>query len=319
MRVSALALVALALTLPACGGSDDAVPVLPPGRAIETSRSLSPTAHLFADVVRAQLEVVVDRRLLDPERLRVTTGFEPYQPVGEARLSRRDLGDYTRLRYGYSLRCVTVDCIPMRLESMLGEQEAGRGERRTFRFPPAQIRYDDPARVRPELLLSIAWPPLTSVSRLNEAQSEAEFPFRLSPSPLPSLTYRVAPPFFAGALLLAGLVLLVFPARATLRWWRARRPVPTQEPVVELSPLERARALVVWSCQDGDDVARRKALANLSTELHREGVDDVATAAQGLAWSRPPPLPEAALALAVGATYVSSLHADGSEADGRPG
>lgn len=299
---------AFVLALPACGGSDADVPVLPPGRAIETSRTLSPTAHLFADVVRAQLEVVVDRRLLDPERLRVTTGFEPYEPVGEMRLSRRDLGDYTRLRYDYSLRCVTVDCVPVRLESMLGEQEAGRGERRTFRFPPAQIRYDDPAEARPVLLFNIAWPPLTSVSRLNEAQTEAEFPFRLSPAPLPSLTYRVSPPLFAGALLLGGLLLLVFPARATLRWWRARRPAPEPEPVVELSPLERARALVVWSCEDGDDVARRKALANLSTELHREGVDDVAVAAQGLAWSRPAPAREAALALA-----------HGSEADDRSG
>lgn len=308
MRVSALALVAFALTLPACGGSDDDVPVLPPGRAIETSRSFSPTAHLFADVVRAQLEVVVDRRLLDPARIRVTTGFEPYERVGETRLSRRDLGDYTRLRYDYSLRCVTVECIPVRLESMLGEQEEGIGERRTFRFPPAQVRYDDPAEDRPGPLLGIAWPPLTSVSRLNEAQSEAEFPFRLSPAALPSLTYRVAPPVFAGALLLAGLLLLALPARATVRWWRARRPLPEQEPVVELSPLERARALVVWSCEDGDDVARRKALANLSTELHREGVDDVAAAAQGLAWSRSAPVREAALAL---------VH--GSEADGRSG
>jgi hypothetical protein len=303
-----LALAALVLALPACGGSDDDVPVLPPGRAIETSRSLSSTAHLFADVVRARLEVVVDRRLLDPERVRVSTGFEPYEPVAEERLSRRDLGDYTRLRYDYSLRCLKVDCIPVRLESMLGEQEAGRGERRTFRFPPAQIRYDDPAQARPELLLSISWPPLTSVSRLNEAQSEAEFPFRLSPAPLPSLTYRVPPPLFAGALLLGGLLLLAFPARACVRWWRARRPLPEEAPVVELSPLERARALVVWSCEDGDDIARRKALANLSTELHREGVDEVATAAQRLAWSRPAPPREAALALA-----------HGSEADGRPG
>jgi hypothetical protein len=318
VRVGALALAAFALALPACGGSDDDVPVLPPGRAIETSRSLSPTAHLFADVVRAQLEVVVDRRLLDPERVRVTTGFEPYEPVGETRRSRRDLGEYTRLRYDYSLRCVTVECIPVRLESMLGEQEAGRGERRTFRFPPTQVRYDDPAEGL-VLLRDIAWPPLTSVSRLNEAQSEAEFPFRLSPSPLPGLTHRASPPLFAGVLLLGGLLLLAFPGRATVRWWRARRPAPEPEPVLELSPLERARALVVWSCENGDDVARRKALANLSTELHREGVDDVSVAAQGLAWSRPAPAREAALALAVGATYMSPLRAHGSEADGRSG
>ena len=276
------------------------MPVLPPGRAIETSRSLSPTAHLFADSVRAQLEVVVDRRLLDPARVRVTTGFDPYTLVGEARRSRRDLDEYTRLRYDYELRCTTVECIPVRLESILGEQEEGRAERRTFRFPPSQVRYDDPAEERVVLLRSVTWPPLTSVSRLNEAQSEAEFPFRLSAATLPGLTYRVSPPLFAAALLLAGLGLLAFPARAAVRWWRARRPPPVPQPVVELSPLERARALVVWSCEDGDATDRRKALANLSTELHRGGVDDVADVAQGLAWSRPAPAPEAALALARG-------------------
>lgn len=78
--------------------------------------------------------------------------------------------------------------------------------------------------------------------------------------------------------------------------------------MVELSPLERARALVVWSCESGDDADRRKALANLSTELSNEGVDDVAVAAQGLAWSQPAPAPAAALVLA-----------RGTEADGHPG
>jgi hypothetical protein len=272
--------------------------VLPPGRAIETSRTLSPTAHLFADVVQARLEVVVDRRLLDPSRVRVTTGFEPYERVGEARLTRDDLGDYTRLRYGYALRCLTVDCIPVRLESLLGEQEAGRGERRTFRFPPALVRYDDPAKASPELLRSVTWPPLTSVSRLNEAQAEAEFPFRLSPDELPNLSYRVSPPLAVAVLLLLGLLLLVLPARTARRWWRARRPVPAPEVGVELSPLERARALVEWSCERGDGVDRRKALANLATALALSGEPRVAVAAEGLAWSRPVPEPEAALALA---------------------
>lgn len=272
--------------------------MLPPGRAIETSRSLSPTTHLFAEIVHARLEIVVDRRLLEPARIRVSTTFAPYALVGEARTSRRDLGEYTRLRYEYPLRCLAVDCIPVRLESMLGEQEAGRGERRTFRFPPTLIRYAAPAAENPELLLSIPWPALTAVSRLNEAQSEAEFPFRLSPSPLPALSFRVHPVLLALGLVVAGALLLALTGRAAVRWWRARRPPPLEEPVSELSPLERALALVVWSCEQGNGDDRRKALANFASVLASEGADPVAERAQGLAWSRPVPAPEAALALA---------------------
>lgn len=291
-----VAALAFALGLPACGGSDE-VPVLPPGRAIETSRTLSPTAHLFADAVRAELEVVVDRRLLDPDRVRVEASFDPYDRV-EADLARSDLGSYTRLRYHYALRCLTVDCIPVRIESILGEQEEGRAERRTFRLPAVQIRYDDPTEERPVVLRSVTWPPLTSVSRLNEAQSQAEFPFRLSAAELPSISYRAPPPLLAGGLALLGLLLLALPVRATVGWWRERRPPPAVEPLTELSALERARALVVWSCEHGDGVDRRKALAALSDELDHADIHDGAAAARRLAWSKPVPAPEPALALA---------------------
>lgn len=299
MRTAAgVAALAFALGLSACSGSDE-VPVLPPGRAIETSRTLSPTAHLFADAVRANLEVVVDRRLLDPDRVRVAASFEPYDRV-EADVVRSDLGSYTRLRYDYALRCLTAGCIPVRLESILGEREEGRAERRTFRLPVVQIRYDDPAEERPVVLRSVTWPPLTSVSRLNEAQSQAEFPFRLSAAELPSVSYRAAPPLFAASLALLGLLLLALPVRATTRWWRDRRPPPVVEPLTKLSALERARALVVWSCEHGDGVDRRKALAALSDELDHAEIHAAADAARRLAWSKPVPAPEPALALARG-------------------
>jgi hypothetical protein len=288
---------ALVLGATGCGG-DESAPVLPLGRAIETSRTLTPTTHLFADEPQARLEIVVDRRLLDPDRIRVATQFEPYEVVGGVERSRRELGEYTRLHYDYTLRCLTADCIPVRIESMLGEQEEGRGERRTFRFPPAVVRYAEPGRKEPELLLSVSWPPLTSVSRLNEAQANAEFPFRLSPTPLPALSYRVNPLILAAIFVAVGLLLVGLPARATVRWWRRRRPAPEPVPEIELSPLERARALVVWSCEHGDSADRRRALSNLAVELARSDGNGLVEDALGLAWSRPAPRPEEALALA---------------------
>jgi hypothetical protein len=297
MRASAAAvLVAVLLSASACGG-DEAAPVLPPGRAIETTRVLSPTTHLFADPAHARLEVLVDRRLLDPDRIRITTGFEPYEVVGGRRFSRRDLGEYTRLRYDYTLRCLTADCIPVRLESILGELEEGRGERRTFRFPPAQVRYDDPAGEAGDFTLSVGWPQLTSVSRLNEGLADAEFPFRLSPTPLPALSYRASPPLVAAVSFVLGVLLLVIPARVAVRWWRRRRPVPEEPPAVELTPLERARALLVWS-SERDAVDRRRAVSNFAAELARAGGDGLVDDALGLAWSKPSPRAEAVLELA---------------------
>lgn len=290
----ALSVLALALALGGCGG-DDASSVLPPGRAIETARTLTPTTHLFADDAHARLDVIVDRRLLDPERVRVSTSFEPYEAVGGVVRSRSDLGQYTRLRYDHTLRCLTADCIPVRLESILGEQEEGRGERRTFRFPPAQVRYDDPNEDLPSVLRSVSWPALTSASRLSEAQADAEFPFRLSPTPLPALSYRVSPRLFAAGALAVGLLLVLIPVLAGVRWWRERRPVIEEAPLAELSPLERARALLVWSAErDAPD--RRRALANYAAELpYGRGAADDALA---LAWSRPVPSSEAVLSLA---------------------
>lgn len=291
-----LALSVLALALGGCGG-DDASSVLPPGRAIETARTLTPTTHLFADDAHARLDVIVDRRLLDPERVRVSTSFEPYEAVGGVVRSRSDLGQYTRLRYDHTLRCLTADCIPVRLESILGEQEEGRGERRTFRFPPAQVRYDDPDEDLPSVLRSVSWPALTSVSRLSETQADAEFPFRLSPTPLPALSYRVSPPLFAAGALAAGLLLVLIPALAAVRWWRERRPVTEEAPLAELSPLERARALLVSSAErDAPD--RRRALANYAAELTCADGSGAADDALALAWSRPVPSSEAVLSLA---------------------
>ena len=280
-----------------CGESESEVPFLPQGRAIDSSRSLTPTTHFFGDIVAARVEVRIDRRQLDPAKLRVEADFKPYELVGAVERDRRDLGRYTRLRYEYSLRCLTLGCIPEQLQTELREREGARGERRTFRFPPAQVRYDDPSGEFPGLLRNVSWPPVTSVSRLNEAQSETEFPFRASPEALPPPSYTASPALVVGGLLLAGLVLLAWPARLGLRAWRERRPPVVQEAAPSLTPLERAMLLVEWAREwrDGDD--RRRSLEVLADELERTGAATLSGQASELAWSRDPPSPEAVAAL----------------------
>jgi len=288
------ALFALALPTSGCSVRDDSdEPVLPSGRAIGTGRSITPTTHLFADSVAARLDVLLDSRLLDPERVDLKAAFAPYEQVGARRSERKDSGPYTRLRYEFTLRCQTLACIPDTVDTELGPGGA-RGERRTFRLAPADILYDDPEGELPPVLRSVPWPALTSVSRISVAEVQSEFPFRSSPAILPSPSHRVAPWLLAGGLGLAALISLVWPVTLGARSWRARRPPPVDSPEPELTPLERALRLVEQASEDDD---RRGALEQLATELGRVDGASLAGEASALAWSRTTPAADDALTL----------------------
>jgi hypothetical protein len=289
---TALCLVVLAIAAAGCGGGED-VRLLPPERALAASRSLTPTLHLFGDPVVARVELVVDRRLLDPRLLRVTTDFRPYERVGPVRLTRRDDGPYTRLRYEHTLRCLTGACVPERLASAAGAAETGRGERRTYTFRPAQILYEERSG-SPERLLDLSWPALVSVSRINEVQAGASFPFRGSATPLPALTQRLPPLLLVGVLLVVGLGLLVWPTTLVLRWWRGRHPPVVEEHVAAHSPLEHALLLVEWSCGQPNGSERREALERLATVLAETDTHGFVEQSRQLAWSRGSPSAEEA-------------------------
>jgi hypothetical protein len=281
-----------ALLAAGCGGEDQAL--LPNGRALAFSRSFDSSLHLFGDSVIAQVELLVDRRLLDPDRLSLKTDFKPYELVGTSTLDRRDDGPYTRLRYRARLRCLTQECIPGVLASAAGAQESGRGERTTFRFAPARILYKEPKAQKPEQLLFVNWPALVSVSRINEVQAGAAFPFRASTSPLPGLTARVSPVGLAIGLVLLALVLAVWPALLLVRWWRRRRPAPQPPVLAPTSPLESALALVEWSCGQPDGAHRREALERLAAVLSAGDANGLVADARALAWSAATPTADAA-------------------------
>ena len=290
-RAFAVAAVA-ALLVVGCGGDDQAL--LPQGRALAFTRALDPSLHLFGDTVTAQVELLVDRRLLDPDRLSLETNFKPYELLGASTLDRRDDGPYTRIRYRARLRCLTQECIPGVLASAAGAQESGRGERTTFRFTPGRILYKEPSAQNPERLLSVNWPALVSVSRINEVQAGAAFPFRASTSPLPRLTARVSPIGLAIGLVLLGLGLIAWPAWLLVRWWRRRRPAPELPVAGPPSPLESALALVEWSCKQQDSMHRREALERLAAVLSDESANGLVADARTVAWSPATPTTDAA-------------------------
>ena len=297
--------VAAAVLLAGCGGAEEgAAP--PPGRFVATSRALTPMAHLFGDPVQARVDVVVDRRRLDPDGIELRVDFLPYRIIdGGIRRSRRDFSSFTRLRFELTLRCLTIQCVPTRLGSVLGDQE-GRGERRTFRFDPARIVYRDPDSGESRHLRRVWWPPLDSISGLSatnpEVQTAGSFnplgpgaEFRSTVIPVLEPSWRLPPPLLAAMLFAGAALLLAFPATLVARELRRRRPATAAEPRVP--PLERALRLVEWGLAEGDGAQRREALEALAYELDAAREDELAREARALAWSPANPAPEAAAAL----------------------
>jgi hypothetical protein len=305
MRVSlALFAAAVALLAAGCGGDDEDTPAVPQGRYVAASRTLTPSVHLFGDTVRARVDVVVDRDHLDPDRVRLEAEFPPYERVGELEVERRDYDRYTRLRYDMALRCLGLPCLAGAVSPGItpagGAPEARRAEK-VYRFRPAHVYYDAPGQGKPRHLKRVWWPRLESLTRISPSEPGLTFalrtPFRTTISSMPGLTYRVSPTLLGTALLLAAALVLVLPGRFAWSWAHARRtPAPVEE-APELTPLERALALVEQARESVDGEDRRKALEVLAVELDASSRDDQAEQARQLAWSPSKPSPDAAGAL----------------------
>jgi hypothetical protein len=271
--------------LTGCGGDgEEAAP--PPGRSLATSRALTPTAHLFGDVVQARLDVIVDKDDLDPDRVHASLDFLPYRIQGGVRRTRDDFSHFTRLRWETTLRCITIACVPSRLQSVLGEQE-GRGERRTYRFKPARVSYEDPETGKVSRLREVFWPPLDAISRLSPDEQQIPSYASLGPggefgatvAPVDEPSYRLPAWLLGGALLAAALALLAFPVTLVAREVRRRRPERHEED--QPSALERALRRVERVRDHGDADEQRDALEALACVLDGDGR---AARVRALAW-----------------------------------
>ena len=301
MRVAALAPFAvLVLLVAGCGGDDEPrKPLIAADRTAVVRGSLTPNVHLFGESVVAEVTVLVDREKADPADVRVRTDFEPYETVGETRVSRRDIGGYTQLRYTTTLRCLNEDCIARTSEGettvsqipglppfLPGQQ---RDEKRKYEFEPAVVTLE--AEPEDTTLGRVVWPPLRSLSRLNWDDSSVVgqgFPFVATVAPLPEPEYRVSPTVIGVALLAGALALLALPA--WLLWDRRRRRSASRvDTRPTLSPLERALALVEWASRRPSADERREALEALAYELDE---DERASKARETGWSPPPPQPQ---------------------------
>lgn len=289
MRAALLCVVALLAA--GCVGGEDS-PAVPLGRSLAVNRSLEPVAGFFGEPVVARVEIVVDRRKLDPARIRLKPRAFPYRPAAAVDVERRDFARYTRLRYQVTLRCLYYACLPKRVDV----PGIPYRDQRVTRFKSWHVYYDDPATKKTRHLARVWWPKRETVSNLDLSDvrvTAPEFPGRVSLTPLPEIGYRISPPLLAALLLLAAALLLVYPTRLLLHRLASRRPPPT-EPAPPLPPLERALLLVDWARDRVDGEDRRKALEAVAFELDAGGRAELAGSARRLAWTRSSPSPEAA-------------------------
>jgi hypothetical protein len=286
-RVALLVLVVVPLAA-GCGGGGEDIAALPPGSFVSSSGELGPPIHLFGDTLNADVSVVVDKTKLDPGRISLKTFFEPYEPIEEPQVVRREAGNLAEIRYSLRLRCLQRACITSTLGTIANPSGSAP---RTFRFQPAQVQYTDPGADQPRLLRSVRFGPIESVTRIN-AQDVTQtfgFPFRSSVTPLPAASQRMSATALGVILFLLAAALLVFPATLVARWWRARRQPPPPEPEPEPTPLERAIALVEWSLARENGAERRAALDALAAELDVVEPNGLAEQTRIAAWSPPSP------------------------------
>ena len=299
MRLAACAMLSALLVASGCGG-DEQKPLIAASKTAVVQGRLIPDVHLFGEPVVAQVDVILNREKVDPDDVQLKTDFEPYEPVGETRVERQDIGDFTVLRYTTALSCLSHHCIP---KTFAGETTVSqlpglppflpgqqREEKVKFEFPPALLVAD--AEPKDRTLGRVVWAPLRSLSRINWYDSSVVgqgFPFVTSVAPLPEPEYRISPTLIALGLLALAAALLALPVWLVQNR-RRRYAVPKTEPGPALSPRERALRLVEWASRRPSVDERREALEVLAFEI---GAEDGQTAdrARKQGWSSPTPEP----------------------------
>lgn len=312
--MKALALLVLVLLAAAgCGGDDEQTPLIAADKTAVVRGALVPNVHLFGEPVEAQVDVILDRSKVDPTDVRLQTGFEPYDEVGERRVERRDIGRFSLLRYSATLSCLSEECIPRTaagettvsqlpgLPPFLPGQQ--RDEKVKYQFPPALLVEEAGSADR--TLGRVVWAPLRSLSRINWYDSNVvgqDFPFGATVTPLPEPDYRISPTLLGVSLLLLAFALVAVPVGLL---WRSRRQRAAPAPKApSLSPLERALALVEWASRRPSVEERREALEVLAFELD---ADERAAKAREKGWSPPSPEPADMTEL------VAAIREDGDE------
>jgi hypothetical protein len=305
------AVVVLASTIG--GGGESSAPKVPsaeiaPGNArppgtglprtgIQASGTIEPRIILFGDTITARVDVLLDRRRVDPASVRVGGEFLPWELVGTPTRTRTDSGPNTRVETTFMLRCTGSPCLPGNVSTALD-------------FTPARVSYARPSAGPGERsAMRVAFPILLLYSRFAAANavSTAGPPgqnlWRADLTSFPAASYRLAPGVLVPTLLV--LAVLLAAAGAVLAFVAVPRrkavpepePEPEPEPVIVLTPLEQALELLVDASRADGAQDRRRALELVAEVLDLEH-PELARTARTLAWSEDDPLVEQTSGLA---------------------
>jgi len=266
------------------GGDDESRAAIESPEAIAAQGILTPRTVLFGDTVRARVDVLLDRARVDPDSVRVSAQFAPWEVVAEPERVRRNAGSTTYVQTTFVLRCLTSPCVPP-------------GQTAPLEFGPARVTYRSPAGGEQQReSIRVDWPVLTVYSRFASASFDgrtgAATPWRADLLTMPGVSYRVAPGVALVALIAGALLLAVAGALLAVLAWPRRAPAPPPEPEVMpapvLSPLEQALALLEDTARADGAEDRRRALELVAEELVERDAE-IARSARVLAWSEDVP------------------------------
>ena len=273
-------------------------PVVPEGPPPEATAEVvvAPREVLFGDTVNARFDVVVDRKRVDPDSVRIAADFDPWEVVGRPATRRVDDGSTSYVRTTYALRCVSGTCVP--------SGQSGR-----YSFPPARIAYGAPSDEQiEENSIEVPLPPIRVYSRFAVANRDSdpfESPWRADALTLPAVSYDISPGLLIAVLLVGALLAAVAGLALAYVAWPRREPAPAPAPpppppVTVLSPLEQALELLENSIRVNGAAEQRRALEQVAEqlELSEWGDSKLAREARVLAWSEDVPPVEMTTSLA---------------------
>jgi hypothetical protein len=284
-------LAALGAALAAAGPAAATLPVYSSGSSVgegvplKAYATVTPTVHLFGDVVTARLAVVADTKFVDPARLRVSTDFKPYRIVRHLVVARLQIGRFAQVTWTWMLRCLTTPCVPELPPS---------DSYHVFRFQTIHISYLSVSGQR-AYGIDATWPKVEVLSQVSPGvaaflRKTNHLNWRFELAPVAAPTYRMSPSLLYRLALGVAAAFFLLAAGLAWRWFRTVRPrrIPADGAVTG-TPLERALAVLAWAHARGDETLQRKALERVAGELRVEvpqpDVDELSRTARELAWS----------------------------------
>ena len=279
----ALAAAALAFFLFRDDGGDESAT-----RPLRARATLSDRIVVFGDTVRANVDLAVDLRHVDPKAIKVRVGFDPWRRIEPPTVTRTEAGSSAHIRMTYVLRCLRHPCVPER-------------DTLPFEFDPALIEYHNKSGGRG--VLRAPFPVLTVHTRIRPDELANAAPWRLDVTSVPEPSYRTSPTLLLVLLIGGSLVLLAAGGALAYVGWPRRQvepePEPEPEPEMLPTPLEQALELLEDAARANGGADQRRSLELVAEVLAERGEEDgLAEAARALAWSPTAPGPDKTRTLA---------------------